>query len=859
MPIEQLRIRNFKSIRREAVIDFAKLTFLYGPNSAGKSSVIDAITVLTEALAKISYDFEALDRLTNDEAKAQNEGIRLGVTFYIEGKDLAHFGNAQFKNLDNTLKKLAEGSRIEIDIELFARARPDPVKELMITVDGDQVIGYKRERTSLGPFLKPIAKASSEALLMPIITNLIGEWRIWSPHPFAIDILIEPKSRCKRSSLAFCKGDTDDITVIKGIGFSYESDHELIPIVHPLSLDLVFPPNPETTIFAAEFPSRLYKELRLLRLDGAQGIPDEHYTHRAFLEQFYEADDLSKNYSEYMRFLRSEFSMQNSAEILADLQDQSRRLATLLSALFWTASEAIATKRIRGNRSAFDSSHPIHLKNQMETYFSHEPVETKSLSGEALFHAADASPLFEGFGQLSKNTSNCDDDIPRIVAEYTSIMLGENLLFPRKDGQTDFLGYALKSHLRSLSQYEIIPEIYTLTAPTHSMYEDDTGLTESRLVFYTLRNLKGERLFFSEVGSALGYVFPILTGITSQRSLAIEQPELHLHAVAQDQLADVFISALYPARIGTDNRCFIIESHSEVFLLRIAARISSGFEIRSKRKSNVKAISSDLTISHDDVRIYYFNPRSDGSTDIESIRFAEDGTLIESWPSGMFANDWTSGLSRLKLFSDCFSMEDAQKILPWISNVDDKQIRKWLKTSALLEIADEGTAEVASIIWAKITEKALLDNLLTPIRDLIEVANWHEDRNLIWLEKTLKEDFLRKKRAPMLAWWWTTFSKMRTAHRNEPQYFSLLRSQLESEQFKNSWTTYSYKLLDLLWELKEVRNPAAHHGRFDLKKFTQARQIIADGRGPGVLFLALGLLKAPAPLRGLSGDDGVKN
>lgn len=91
------------------------------------------------------------------------------------------------------------------------------------------------------------------------------------------------------------------------------------------------------------------------------------------------------------------------------------------------------------------------------------------------------------------------------------------------------------------------------------------------LVRMRLIDSTGNILRVDEVGSGIGYVLPILMGLYSSlyssRFAVLEQPELHLHPALQSSLCDVFIDA---CNKGTR---LVIESHSEHILLRALRRV----------------------------------------------------------------------------------------------------------------------------------------------------------------------------------------------------------------------------------------------------------------------------------------------
>ncbi|CAM2010121.1 AAA family ATPase [Acanthopleuribacter pedis] len=95
----------------------------------------------------------------------------------------------------------------------------------------------------------------------------------------------------------------------------------------------------------------------------------------------------------------------------------------------------------------------------------------------------------------------------------------------------------------------------------------------------------------------------------------IEQPELHLHPGAHGALADLYIEAA-----NQQSRRFLIETHSENFLLRIQRRIAEG------------------TFDHKNVIIYWVDKGT-----IMPIHIDHRGEL-DTWPKGVFAEDFEEAL-----------------------------------------------------------------------------------------------------------------------------------------------------------------------------------------------------------------------
>lgn len=95
----------------------------------------------------------------------------------------------------------------------------------------------------------------------------------------------------------------------------------------------------------------------------------------------------------------------------------------------------------------------------------------------------------------------------------------------------------------------------------------------------------------------------------------VEQPELHLHPAAHAPLADLYLRA---AR-RTDVR-FLIETHSETFLLRLRRRVAEG------------------VVDPETVAIYFVE-NHDETASARRIRLDEDGN-VDYWPQGIFSEDY---------------------------------------------------------------------------------------------------------------------------------------------------------------------------------------------------------------------------
>ena len=120
----------------------------------------------------------------------------------------------------------------------------------------------------------------------------------------------------------------------------------------------------------------------------------------------------------------------------------------------------------------------------------------------------------------------------------------------------------------------------------------------------------------THVGVGVSQVLPILVMCLlaeSDSTLVFEQPELHLHPKVQTLLSDFFLS------IALCNKQCIVETHSEYFIDRIRFRIAAA--------SSEKEING-LT------KIYFVEKLSQGSS-FREVAINEYGAITD-WPKGFF-------------------------------------------------------------------------------------------------------------------------------------------------------------------------------------------------------------------------------
>ena len=150
-----------------------------------------------------------------------------------------------------------------------------------------------------------------------------------------------------------------------------------------------------------------------------------------------------------------------------------------------------------------------------------------------------------------------------------------------------------------------------------------------------INKANGQLIEIEDVGVGISQIIPVLTSIiisndsrTNSYKAFIQQPELHLHPKLQAQLADVFIETVNSHLQAGFFPTFIIESHSEHFLLRLLRRIRETH--KSKNKDLLRGLSSK------DISVLYVDKFEDGSSKIFPLRVSPEGEFIDRWPHGFF-------------------------------------------------------------------------------------------------------------------------------------------------------------------------------------------------------------------------------
>jgi predicted ATPase len=168
----------------------------------------------------------------------------------------------------------------------------------------------------------------------------------------------------------------------------------------------------------------------------------------------------------------------------------------------------------------------------------------------------------------------------------------------------------LKPKGRRISFQEMVAHWLRELGLIHSFRVEEIAKGSNRWQALVTTRKGSTEVLLTDVGFGISQVLPVVTlllYVEEQSTVILEQPEIHLHPLAQAHLADLIIHAASHRRVQV-----ILESHSEHLLLRLQRRIGEG------------ALSPDV------VRLYFCDS-STGVSYLERLDLDLYG-YIKNWP-----------------------------------------------------------------------------------------------------------------------------------------------------------------------------------------------------------------------------------
>jgi predicted ATPase len=510
--VTAIELQNFQSIEDHQIIPIGRLTFLYGPNSSGKSAIKDALNTLSSFISNkeiykntnsiyedhegsslviknLSSQFrrEKNNRLIREEAIL---GVHLDIPKeyfmkYLDGFYNVHEIPPRFNEYADLDSYVADRDLIRLGFKikvLPTRMLLQPDAELQI--DGLGLIGIGKKINIEHPILDK--KSIIESWLSGNILNTIENQKL-ANKIFSIDSgwldyklwTYVDNNHCI-DTIAACYEHLDDLK-------DDLSDAEVNQIYSAFDEFVEF-----HNILVSPLMHLLGNALKVHQVEGSRNIPTR----------------------EEMTFLLSHDGEQDAS--WPDHYHLKTNVNPIYSVLAGDCVRALQLEKIKAL--------------EIDAYTNSDGTLTGSPS----------------ISRLENNVTNS-------VLNRVNATLRDHLLLDRSYQITGMVDELLPA---SKIRYSSLKNVF------------DALRFSSTICRLRLQDAQGNTFYFDEVGSGIGYVMPILVKMHQEKGLLfVEQPELHLHPALQGALMDAIIEVV------SDDRVIVIESHSENLLLRALRRI----------------------------------------------------------------------------------------------------------------------------------------------------------------------------------------------------------------------------------------------------------------------------------------------
>ncbi|MGW9232534.1 DUF3696 domain-containing protein [Pseudorhizobium sp. NPDC055634] len=591
MRLARIEIENFKGIGTKQVIDLKPITLLFGPNSAGKSTILQSLHYLREILERRNADpdqtiagglIDLGGFATLVYGHDLNRAIKLKVCIDLrddQGSERlplnsgGSLGDPNFRNLgirylvgENTeLKEYAVAQEIALGIEVrWSDLLQAPfVAKALVEIDGSTVAELHspaqqgRAHLTAFNFAHPLLQAATDPDDdVEFVEEVLDELDADAED----DLLGDPFSTPIGNEIWELSRETSaDATENKTVEFRIAVETVLgaLPdLERPLSLDLV-------EIDQSLVRQRYVAGAAILRLskEGERAAVDEY---------------------ELERRRRAGLSALLDELVLGPI----RIVRDYLSAMTYVGPlREIPSRKYRPRLS---------------------PDESRWAQGLAAWDLLYTDPS------------------GKLLEEVNAWLGGEERLKT---------GYRLEKF-----QFKEVP----VPSRFHQLFErglseDDLGelqdlyATLSGRSEIALRDFeKGIIVAPSDVGVGISQMIPVIVSClrNHQGILAIEQPELHVHPAIQVGLGDLFIQAVQKSQsIFGPGKTLLVETHSEHIMLRLLRRI--------REASENEVPPGVIGLTPDDLAVIYVES-TDVGVRFRSLRVDREGDFIDRWPKGFF-------------------------------------------------------------------------------------------------------------------------------------------------------------------------------------------------------------------------------
>lgn len=628
MNIENYAIKNFRVFDENGVsFPLRPVSIITGCNSSGKSSIVKSVFLLKSFLEQVKnayaensrafsidnfkIDFTKypnnllgkFDKVVNNSSESKKITIAYTVYSRLLSKDIEVclvFFSPENDELNNAY---LESVTMSIEGEVFFFSSRNKKKICNLNLIKDSFFDYDKLKT-MGTDIVEWSKQNASFFFIPLFQHLdtLNKSNLWTY--ISSTILNDAELNDADGDFAFVsKRIIDDFC---------NSEHSRF--------------------------SEYFKEKECLFFDNTtsgEGLSLLNTSDLFIKNESYFRPEVPKGILRYLKTDLDEQQRKKAEEILSPNQKQQINLKKLADSLPFNLLYYISMKwnSIFTKKEEYD--HYRHANNLFEGWY-YEHILYKELSIYAA-KIAEGAICLDGIDNMSYVSSSravvkrlysleSQDDFSNLLRKYFESK--QRIGSPHEYGKK----YEPNSFINKWIQKFGIGESVSM-----NVNEDGLGVQ-----IKIKKNEKDERLLADEgygITQLVSILLQIETAILSPKpysfrtykrgnneptTIAIEEPEIHLHPKYQSLLADMIVDAYKSYNIH-----FMIETHSE-YLIR-----------------KLQLLVANKKIDSDEVSILYVNSAEDdpdGKVQVKSIQICKDGYLDDSFGPGFF--DEATSLSR---------------------------------------------------------------------------------------------------------------------------------------------------------------------------------------------------------------------
>ena len=591
--LTEFSIGNYQAFSTPQRVPLKPITLIFGPNSAGKSSLLRSLLVARHAI------------LNGKLSKSEGAGERHPGSFDV----IARNGNKGPVSFDFLVEPAAQTNDSTIGLRVEWKENESGVLEtvsLCLKKQDAQMVRYASKR----PYKHlQIESLGAELLKFPAMTRLPND--LEGP----LDELVRrsfDKRLCLQKHKAIPGADEDDFRFETS---GSDDDLDLVGDIDAIS-DKEQPKNVvvvwREALKKALNSSRSLIEQPLARVESrlreCLTTLDYHGPIRPICDEISLMHSGTPGYSGW-------WDLAGDPKLLGKVND-------------WLSGEVFKTKF----RLVFDRLFPDSSLQQLLKSLSHErgieqlveaAFEAKLDSDNDLYESI-IEPLACDMANDLEDEYEDEEDRKSVARQNAHDAVYNDLSRRGMEHYNELLSDEIESFLlgginQTLSNLRGKLESVRKGNGTKTSGEFDSA----KVRFCDLRS--NNSVVPSNMGIGFSQMMPLVASAFGSKNqlIVIEQPELHVHPALQMELADLFIES-----VAERNNRFLIETHSEHLILRVLRRI---------RETNAGTLEPDkYPIRQDQVAVLYVEPSPDGSRVIE-LPITADGDFSVPWPSGFFA------------------------------------------------------------------------------------------------------------------------------------------------------------------------------------------------------------------------------